>query len=154
MQHAFIDHWYIFQTTSGNLCINAKTVRGHPKIDDKTDSRYGIITSNVMSISEDGTYAATRNTEYKLGPNMLPGGLSLADAVGILSIKQLAEKQKKRKLIANIAQCKRCGDIIESRHRHDFVWCSCGSLAVDGGLDYSKRSCESRDGYVELSKYV
>lgn len=33
-------------------------------------------------------------------------------------------------------QCKKCGDIIESKYRHDFVWCSCKSIFVDGGKDY------------------
>jgi hypothetical protein len=43
------------------------------------------------------------------------------------------------KLIRNRIKCLRCGDIIESKHRHDFVWCKCGSVAVDGGLDYWRR---------------
>ena len=33
-------------------------------------------------------------------------------------------------------KCLKCNDIIESKHRHDFVWCSCGSCAVDGGDEY------------------
>lgn len=32
------------------------------------------------------------------------------------------------------------GDIIESKNRHDFKFCSCGNCAVDGGHDYLKRS--------------
>ena len=30
------------------------------------------------------------------------------------------------------------GDIIESKHRHDFVRCRCGSIYVDGGQDYQR----------------
>ena len=45
----------------------------------------------------------------------------------------------KRKLIKNAAQCLSCNDIIESKHRHDFVCCKCGELCVDGGLDYLRR---------------
>ena len=45
-----------------------------------------------------------------------------------------------RKIIINQAKCKVCGDIIQSKHRHDFVTCSCGSISVDGGLAYLKRS--------------
>ena len=30
-------------------------------------------------------------------------------------------------------KCKKCGDIIYSRANHDFRWCSCHSVAVDGG---------------------
>lgn len=44
------------------------------------------------------------------------------------------------KIKSNKAQCLRCGDIVESKTRHDFVWCRCRSLAVDGGQDYLKRS--------------
>lgn len=42
-------------------------------------------------------------------------------------------------MIRNIAKCKKCGDIIESKHRHDFVQCSCGAIFVDGGHDYIRR---------------
>lgn len=33
-------------------------------------------------------------------------------------------------------QCTVCGDVIESTHRHDFKWCKCGSVFVDGGREY------------------
>lgn len=54
-------------------------------------------------------------------------------------------------IIANEAQCKLCGDIIFSTHRHDFRRCSCGALAVDGGHDYLKRNFTSSDNFVERS---
>jgi hypothetical protein len=38
--------------------------------------------------------------------------------------------------IRNRAKCLLCGDIIESKHRHDFVKCSCGEIFVDGGNEY------------------
>jgi len=38
----------------------------------------------------------------------------------------------------NCIVCAKCGDIIYSRARHDFHWCSCGDIAVDGGLDYMR----------------
>ena len=44
------------------------------------------------------------------------------------------------KIIRNSAQCDVCNEEIESTHRHDFKWCSCGNIAVDGGKDYCKRS--------------
>ena len=44
-----------------------------------------------------------------------------------------------RRLIRNAAQCKKCGDLIVSKHRHDFVKCKCGAIAVDGGLAYIRR---------------
>lgn len=33
-------------------------------------------------------------------------------------------------------QCLDCEDIIESKHRHDFVRCECGNSFLDGGDDY------------------
>ena len=63
-----------------------------------------------------------------------------------------------RKILSNKIRCKRCGDVIESRHTHDFVWCSCGSCAVDGGTSYIKRTWDGGLGnqdnaYEELSEY-
>ena len=49
------------------------------------------------------------------------------------------EKEKKSKIIRNMAKCSSCGDIIESKHRHDFVRCKCGAIFVDGGKDYLRR---------------
>lgn len=40
----------------------------------------------------------------------------------------------------NSAKCLECDLEIESKHRHDYVRCFCGAIAVDGGKDYLKRS--------------
>jgi len=42
-------------------------------------------------------------------------------------------------IIENTAVCLSCGDKIFSRHRHDFVECTCGAIAVDGGQEYIRR---------------
>jgi hypothetical protein len=39
----------------------------------------------------------------------------------------------------NKIRCRNCGDTIESTHRHDFRYCKCGLVAVDGGRDYLRR---------------
>lgn len=39
----------------------------------------------------------------------------------------------------NSAECLKCGDHIESQHVHDFRYCKCKSVAVDGGYDYIRR---------------
>lgn len=49
-----------------------------------------------------------------------------------------APQEKKYKLIRNRLRCKKCGDIIESKYVHDFNWCSCESVFIDGGLDYAR----------------
>lgn len=54
-------------------------------------------------------------------------------------------------IISNKAKCNKCGEIVESKHRHDFVRCSCKNLAVDGGKDYLKRLYKEH-GYEELSE--
>ena len=40
------------------------------------------------------------------------------------------------RVVRNAARCRRCDTVVESRHRHDFVWCACGAIFVDGGTDY------------------
>ena len=42
-------------------------------------------------------------------------------------------------ILINKARCKKCGDIIESKRRYDFVWCSCKAIFVDGGTAYLRR---------------
>jgi len=45
----------------------------------------------------------------------------------------------RRLIIRNSARCLICLDEIESTHRNDFVQCSCGRLAVDGGQTWLRR---------------
>jgi hydroxymethylpyrimidine pyrophosphatase-like HAD family hydrolase len=54
-------------------------------------------------------------------------------------------------IVSNKARCKKCGDTITSKSRHDFVPCSCGAIAVDGGRDYLKRTGDKED-IEELSE--
>lgn len=56
------------------------------------------------------------------------------------------------KIYVNKIRCKKCGDIIESTHRHDFKFCKCKSVAVDGGKDYLRRF-GSMDYWEDLSEY-
>ena len=36
-------------------------------------------------------------------------------------------------------QCKKCLETIESKHRHDFKYCSCRAVGIDGGLSAGNR---------------
>ena len=56
-------------------------------------------------------------------------------------------------LIRNKAQCRKCGDIIESTYRHDFVWCECNTIFVDGGIDYLRRGGDF-DYFIDLSEAI
>lgn len=58
-----------------------------------------------------------------------------------------------KKIIKNALKCLKCGDIIESKNRHDYVTCSCGNVSVDGGLDYLRRSFIEADSWEDLSEY-
>lgn len=44
------------------------------------------------------------------------------------------------KIIKNAIRCLGCHLVIESKHVHDYQECDCGLCAVDGGLQYLKRS--------------
>lgn len=55
------------------------------------------------------------------------------------------------KIIRNRARCTHCLQVVESKHRHDFRSCRCGSISVDGGEVYIKRSAKDLSDIVELS---
>lgn len=57
-----------------------------------------------------------------------------------------------KKLIHNRIRCKKCGDIIESMSRHDWVQCSCGACFVDGGHDYMRVGGNEGD-WEDLSEW-
>lgn len=62
--------------------------------------------------------------------------------------------QKAQIITRNAVRCTHCGDIIESTHRHDFKWCSCKTVAVDGGHDYLRRCFkDSPADFEELSEW-
>lgn len=58
----------------------------------------------------------------------------------------------KKRILVNKIQCKKCKDIIESKYVHDFKWCTCKSIAVDGGLEYLRRVGNFED-IIELSEF-
>lgn len=61
---------------------------------------------------------------------------------------------EKRPIKINKIQCTHCGDIIESVHVHDFKFCKCKTVSVDGGKSYLKRSFKnSPNDFIDLSEY-
>ena len=54
-------------------------------------------------------------------------------------------------IIKNQVKCNHCGEIIESKHFHDFKTCSCGAVSVDGGHYYLRRCYKVEGDYEELS---
>ena len=55
------------------------------------------------------------------------------------------------KIKAEIA-CSNCGEIITSKHRHDFVVCACNSIFIDGGFDYCRYGCDIRQAKIIFIK--
>jgi hypothetical protein len=49
-----------------------------------------------------------------------------------------------------MVQCKLCLEIIQSHHRHDFKWCSCRTVYIDGGPEYQRVGWESPLPYNEV----
>ena len=62
----------------------------------------------------------------------------------------MAKVTDKRKILANMAQCLVCKDVLFSYSTHDCRTCSCGNLTVDGGTSYLKRSFKTNK-WQELS---
>ena len=56
------------------------------------------------------------------------------------------------KILVNKIRCRNCGDVIQSRHVHEYKRCKCGEVAVDGGLEYLRRT-GAREFWEELSEY-
>lgn len=55
----------------------------------------------------------------------------------------------KDKYFKNKCKCLKCGDIIESKHRHDWVQCGCGAIYTDGGLSYCRRGWDPKYGALD-----
>ena len=62
-----------------------------------------------------------------------------------------------KQMIKNAIKCLKCNDIIESKHQHDFKWCECKSVFVDGGLTYRRiggdlSMIEDMSEYIEIDE--
>lgn len=56
------------------------------------------------------------------------------------------------KILINKIQCRNCKDILISNFTHDFKYCTCGAVGIDGGKDYLKRIAKyTFDDIKELS---
>lgn len=58
-----------------------------------------------------------------------------------------------RRIIQNEAKCRKCKAVIISYTVHDFVYCTCGSISVDGGNEYIKRTFDDLENLIELSSF-
>jgi hypothetical protein len=49
--------------------------------------------------------------------------------------------------------CKNCKDTIESKSHHDFKYCSCGKVGIDGGIGDGNRILGNLSDMEERSMY-
>lgn len=66
-----------------------------------------------------------------------------------------------KKVLVNKVRCKKCDDVIESTHNHDFKRCKCGAIFIDGGMDYQRygwgmgqREGAKLEDYIDFSYSV
>lgn len=60
----------------------------------------------------------------------------------------------KEMILRNSAQCKLCGEEVESEGVHDFKWCGCGEIFVDGGRSYLRRGARDLTNFIDTSMIV
>lgn len=51
-------------------------------------------------------------------------------------------------ILRNSIVCNNCNHEIVSRHRHDYITCSCGQVSIDGGSSYLRRG---GNNYIDTS---
>lgn len=70
----------------------------------------------------------------------------------LIPIKRSSVERSSGRLLRNSIKCIRCKSVITSINRHDFRWCECKRVAIDGGYDYLKR-VGLREDWIELSEW-
>lgn len=74
-------------------------------------------------------------------------------------VTKTSTKEQRRKfdigdIYINAAVCKKCGDYVRSKNRHDFRSCKCGAVTVDGGSWYCKRLGNKEDYINVIEDFV
>lgn len=54
-----------------------------------------------------------------------------------------------KEIFRNRARCRQCGDVIESKHLHDHVRCSCGLIELDGGTEVPRLIGAQLEDFLE-----
>ena len=58
------------------------------------------------------------------------------------------------KIIKNVAKCRLCGEVIESKRLYDVQTCRCGEISVEGGKNYIGRFASTNwHNIIDLSEY-
>lgn len=68
---------------------------------------------------------------------------------------ELDENEVIKVLTRNAIKCLVCNTVLESKHRHNYVQCSCpNEVSTDGGLVYQRVSAKDLDLVENLCEYV
>ncbi|MBZ9624427.1 hypothetical protein G9F71_016370 [Clostridium sp. FP2] len=116
--------------------------------DEGKDFERNIHTSSVRKIvlenSNTNIRLITRNSQY----------VFTGDPQKILEYynKNFSKTSVVKSINVNKIRCKLCGDTIVSESVHDFKFCSCHSIAVDGGQEYLRR-CGNEENFEDLTEY-
>jgi len=81
-------------------------------------------------------------------------GPSIADVIAGIDLDFSRKKPKPElvpRITRNAIECGKCGDVIESKHQHDYRMCRCQGCSVDGGLERLNRSGED---FIEGSEWA
>lgn len=92
----------------------------------------------------------------KITINLFQGDKNMTTDYHDFTTKDMSLEERRKIHVGDIwinaVKCKKCGEVIRSKNRHDFRWCSCKSVAVDGGSWYTKRVFTEPNCYEELSE--
>ncbi len=58
------------------------------------------------------------------------------------------------KIILNQVRCRKCNNVIVSKHRHDNRSCKCNSIFIDGGTDYQRMSWGKGGADAVMEDYI
>lgn len=57
-----------------------------------------------------------------------------------------------KKSVHNSVRCLKCNDVIVSTHQHDFRYCKCKHVFVDGGPAYKRRGWTGEPSWMEIDE--
>jgi hypothetical protein len=56
-------------------------------------------------------------------------------------------------MVRHAIQCKLCSDTLDSKHERDYKVCSCGKVAIDGGISDGNRIIGNPSDIKNVSMY-
>ncbi|WP_425495048.1 DUF7695 domain-containing protein [Ornithinibacillus caprae] len=59
-----------------------------------------------------------------------------------------------KRVLINRVRCKKCDDIIESKHCYDFKRCKCRAIFLDGGKDYQRYGWGNQTENARLEVFI